>query len=239
MCVCASSQNQRRASLENGLWAGQESCGPPAWCRPGSNMSHVSSPTRFHTVYRSPGCLLGPGSSWRVQLQSLTTSSHPPPSHQPPLPSTRTEKLHWPELSFPRGLAGGIPGTLLPVSEDPSPGPSPLPHQHVARSGTCFATGPHLPELLQLVDLLGGDLPRPQLLLLRRDLDQPGQEAPVLDQGLPLGAVPVDVLEAALTGTGLPAETPRAGRAQVRMTSAPAPGLLPLTSEWCSLHFTV
>lgn len=109
----------------------------------------------------------------------------------------------------------------------------------MARSGTCFATGPHLPELLQLVDLLGGDLPRPQLLLLRRDLDQPGQEAPVLDQGLPLGAVPVDVLEAALTGTGLPAETPRAGRAQVRMTSAPAPGLLPLTSEWCSLHFTV
>ena len=81
-------------------------------------------------------------------------------------------------------------------------------------------------ELLQLVDLLGSDLPRPQLLLLRRDLDQPGQEAPVLDQGLPLGAVPVDVLEAALTGTGLPAETPRAGRAQVRMTSAPRPRLI-------------
>lgn len=87
--------------------------------------------------------------------------------------------------------------------------------------GFAFSAGPHLPELLQLVDLLGSDLPSPQLLLLRRDLDQPRQEAAVLDQGLPLRAVPVDVLKAALAGTGLPADAPRAGRDQVSMTSDP------------------
>ena len=61
----------------------------------------------------------------------------------------------------------------------------------------------HLPQLLQLVDLLGGDLACTELLLLRGDLHQPGQEAAVLDEGLPLGAVPVDVLQAALAGTWL------------------------------------
>ena len=64
----------------------------------------------------------------------------------------------------------------------------------------------HLPELLQLVDLLGSDLACTELLLLRGDLHQPGQEAAVLDEGLPLGAVPVDVLQAALAGTWLPAD---------------------------------
>lgn len=63
----------------------------------------------------------------------------------------------------------------------------------------------YLPELLQFVDLLGCDLPGPELLLLRGDLYQPGEEAAVLDQGLPLGTVPVDVLQAALAGTWLPA----------------------------------
>ncbi|TNN42705.1 hypothetical protein EYF80_047098 [Liparis tanakae] len=63
----------------------------------------------------------------------------------------------------------------------------------------------YLPQLLQLVDLLGGDLTRPQLLLLGRDLHQPGQKAAVLDQRLPLRAVPVDVLQATLAGAGLPA----------------------------------
>lgn len=63
----------------------------------------------------------------------------------------------------------------------------------------------YLPELLQLVYLLGGDLTGPELLLLRWDLHQPGQKAAVLDQWLPLRAVPVDVLQATLAGTGLPA----------------------------------
>lgn len=62
----------------------------------------------------------------------------------------------------------------------------------------------YLPELLQLVDLLGSDLARSQLLMLRGDLHQPGQEAAVLDQWLPLRAVPVDVLQAALARTRLP-----------------------------------
>lgn len=62
----------------------------------------------------------------------------------------------------------------------------------------------NLPELLKLVYLLGGYLAGPELLLLRGDLNQPGQEAAVLDQRLPLGAVPVDVFQTALTGTWLP-----------------------------------
>lgn len=65
----------------------------------------------------------------------------------------------------------------------------------------------YLPELLQFVDLLGGDLACPELLLLRWNLHQPGQKAPVLDQRLPLGAVPVNVLQTALTGTWLPKHT--------------------------------
>ena len=47
-----------------------------------------------------------------------------------------------------------------------------------------------LPQLLQLVDLLRGDLTGPQLVLVCRHLHQPGQELAVLDQGLPLGRVP-------------------------------------------------
>lgn len=64
----------------------------------------------------------------------------------------------------------------------------------------------HLPQLLQLVDLLRRDLACAQLLLLRWDLDEPRQEAAVLDERLPLRAVPVDVLEAALAGAGLTAQ---------------------------------
>mmetsp|Transcript_100099 Transcript_100099/g.215926 ORF Transcript_100099/g.215926 Transcript_100099/m.215926 type:complete len:332 (-) Transcript_100099:17-1012(-) len=52
-----------------------------------------------------------------------------------------------------------------------------------------------LPELLQLVDLRGGDVPGPHLLLRVRDLDQPREEASVLDEGLPLSQVPVRVLQ--------------------------------------------
>lgn len=65
-------------------------------------------------------------------------------------------------------------------------------------------SGSYLPEFLQLVDLLGRDLTGSKLLLFWRDLHQPGQKASVLDQRLPLRAVPVDVLQAALAGTGLP-----------------------------------
>lgn len=65
--------------------------------------------------------------------------------------------------------------------------------------------GFYLPQFLQLVDLLGGYLPSPELLLLRGDFHQPGQEAAVLDERLPLGTVPVDVLQAALAGTWLSA----------------------------------
>lgn len=110
---------------------------------------------------------------------------------------------------------------LLPESPVLNTLPAAPPGPEMCRGRFAFSAGPYLPELLQLVDLLSSDLPGPQLLLLRRDLDQPREEAAVLDQGLPLGAVPVDVLEAALTGAGLPTETPWAGRAQVRMTSAP------------------
>jgi len=80
----------------------------------------------------------------------------------------------------------------------------------------CTCVYVYLPEFLQLVDLLGGDLSRAELLLLRGDLHQPGQEAAVLDQRLPLGAVPVDVLQAALAGARLPAEGGREGGAGVR-----------------------
>lgn len=62
----------------------------------------------------------------------------------------------------------------------------------------------NLPELLKLVDLLGSDLACPELLLFGGDLHKPGQEAAVLDKWLPLRAVPVDVLQAALTRTRLP-----------------------------------
>lgn len=65
----------------------------------------------------------------------------------------------------------------------------------------------YLPELLQFVDLLCSDLACPELLLFRRDLHQPGQKTPVLDQRLPLGAVPINVLQTALTGTWLPKHT--------------------------------
>lgn len=63
----------------------------------------------------------------------------------------------------------------------------------------------YLPQLLQLVDLLGSNLTGSKLLLLRWDLHQPGEEAAVLDQWLPLRAVPVDILEATLAGTRLSA----------------------------------
>lgn len=70
-----------------------------------------------------------------------------------------------------------------------------LPHSspRPLRCGRIF-----LPELLQLDDLLS-----PQLFLLRRDLDQPGQEA-VLDQRLQLPAIPIDAPKAALSGTAAP-----------------------------------
>lgn len=74
----------------------------------------------------------------------------------------------------------------------------------------------YLPELLQFVDLLGRDLAGAELLLLRGDLHQPREEAAVLDQGLPLGAVPVDVLQAALAGTGLPAAPKHSQEIEIR-----------------------
>lgn len=61
----------------------------------------------------------------------------------------------------------------------------------------------YLPEFLQLVDLLGSDLASPQLFLLGGDFHQPGQKAAVLDERLPLRAVPIDVLQTALAGTWL------------------------------------
>ena len=48
-----------------------------------------------------------------------------------------------------------------------------------------------LPQLLQLVDLRGRDLPGSSLLLLRGNLHQPVQEASVIDQGAPVVRVPV------------------------------------------------
>ena len=152
-------------------------------------------------------------------LPSVLPTSHPCPQQEEK--NSTGQSFPFPEAWREASLAPSFLFLRTPVLV---PAPSPTTTCHGA--GRALPAGPHLPELLQLVDLLGSDLPRPQLLLLRRDLDQPGQEAPVLDQGLPLGAVPVDVLEAALTGTGLPAETPRAGRAQVRMTSAPRPRLI-------------
>ena len=51
----------------------------------------------------------------------------------------------------------------------------------------------HLPQLLQLVDLLCGDLASPELLLLRGNFDEPRQELAVLDERLPLARVPATV----------------------------------------------
>lgn len=65
----------------------------------------------------------------------------------------------------------------------------------------------YLPELLEFVNLLGRDLTGPQLLLLGRDLHQPGQKAAVLDERLPLRAVPINVLQTALTRARLPNHT--------------------------------
>ena len=47
-----------------------------------------------------------------------------------------------------------------------------------------------LPQLLQLIDLLRRDLASTQLLLFRGNLDEPGQELPVLDQRRPLRWIP-------------------------------------------------
>ncbi len=77
----------------------------------------------------------------------------------------------------------------------------------------------YLPELLEFIDLLCCDLPGPQLLLLRRDLHQPGQEAAVLNEGLPLRAVPINVLQTALTGTRLPKHTNMRRRQGTRLMS--------------------
>ena len=63
-----------------------------------------------------------------------------------------------------------------------------------------------LPEVLQLVDLSGGDLPGSQLLGVPRDLDQPADQLAVRDERLPGLLVPVHVLQAVLGGAGLPAQ---------------------------------
>ena len=78
----------------------------------------------------------------------------------------------------------------------------------------------YLPEFLQLVDLLGGDLTSPELLLLWRNFHQPGQEAAVLDERLPLWAVPVNVLQAALAGTWLPALQPKHNNCEILVIPA-------------------
>lgn len=59
------------------------------------------------------------------------------------------------------------------------------------------------PHLLELVDLVEADLPRPKLLLLRRHLDEPREEGPVVDDGRPLRGVPDDVLGRSHGGAGL------------------------------------
>lgn len=50
------------------------------------------------------------------------------------------------------------------------------------------------------------DLPRPELLLVGRDLDEPGEEGAVFDEGRPLGGIPDDVLAGLHGGAGLSAE---------------------------------
>lgn len=47
-----------------------------------------------------------------------------------------------------------------------------------------------LPQLFELVDLSGRDLTSSRLLLVGGNLDKPVEEAPVLDQWLPLGRIP-------------------------------------------------
>lgn len=75
--------------------------------------------------------------------------------------------------------------------------------------GLASSAAIYLPELLQLVDLLCSDLASPKLLLFRGDLHQPGQKTAILDQWLPLWAIPIDVLQTALAGTGLSVERQR------------------------------
>lgn len=61
-----------------------------------------------------------------------------------------------------------------------------------------------LPELLELVDLVKGDLASSELFLLGGDLDEPVEERAVLDEGRPLSGVPDDVLGALHRGARLP-----------------------------------
>lgn len=59
---------------------------------------------------------------------------------------------------------------------------------------SCPSSSTYLPQLFQFVDLLSCDLSCSQLLLLRRNLYQPGKETAVLDKRLPLWTVPINIL---------------------------------------------
>ncbi len=52
-----------------------------------------------------------------------------------------------------------------------------------------------LPQLLELVDLRLGEVPREEQLLLGRHLDEPREELAVLHEGVPLAELPVHVLQ--------------------------------------------
>lgn len=52
------------------------------------------------------------------------------------------------------------------------------------------------PKLFELVDLMERNLSSTKLLLLRRDLDEPGQERAIFDQRRPLCRVPDDIFGA-------------------------------------------
>lgn len=63
-----------------------------------------------------------------------------------------------------------------------------------------------LPHVLELHNLGRGDLPGPELLLVSGDLDEPGEEGLVLNDGGPLGEIPRGILVHRAGGTGLPAQ---------------------------------
>jgi hypothetical protein len=59
------------------------------------------------------------------------------------------------------------------------------------------------PKLLELVDLVEGDLTSSKLFLLRRNLDEPREERAVFDERGPLRRVPDDILRGLHGSTGL------------------------------------
>ena len=95
----------------------------------------------------------GPGSSTHVRLPTAVQGQF------------LSERLQVETKESPRSSFQ----TLLftePAPHSPPPPPPPPGRQETSAEAECILSRPHLPQLLKLVDLLGSNLPGPQLLLL-------------------------------------------------------------------------